>query len=501
MNIEKITENMVGKKVIIEAVVDSVFQTKGPIIVRLRDMTGAITCKTFKKEIVKGIKKEQLIKATLTISVFNDAIEPRIEECVVLEENYTPKIDISKFDFKLNPISNLPKGLVDKIKTIAILIKQAIQESRPIFLRHHGDCDGYSGAIAMEYAITNLIDEFHKRQDMSWKLYSRAPSATPFYDYMDVTKDLAMFLDDGEKFDNKHPLVILLDLGSTSENIMSIKKLNVYETGVIIIDHHNPLNSKVNEFVDVFLNPYDYKLDSNLTAGMLGVEVARFLLNEEMPDYILNLATISGIGDYAQGNFIETFKQMSIKKGYDYSFFEKVAAVMDYEAKHLRFGRSRVMINDLVGKDEKKQKELVELIYEEIKLAYENQLCAVEKYSEIIDLKTHAIIKIPIDDISKRGQFPATGKITGLTLRHYKEKLKKPICVLGYMDDSITFRIDDNLDVEVNKLINYLEKEKKYSLIDGGGHEKAASLKFIKASSDEIMEVILDYLKKAKISK
>ena len=49
--------------------------------------------------------------------------------------------------------SNRYNELENKFLAIAKYIKNTIDNKRPILIKHHNDCDGYSAAIAIEMAI------------------------------------------------------------------------------------------------------------------------------------------------------------------------------------------------------------------------------------------------------------------------------------------------------------------------------------------------------------
>lgn len=67
---------------------------------------------------------------------------------------YGVELDLLGKDFELDKPthtffveSDLLKKLEPKLRKAANLIRNAIKNSQPIFLKHHADCDGYIGGI------------------------------------------------------------------------------------------------------------------------------------------------------------------------------------------------------------------------------------------------------------------------------------------------------------------------------------------------------------------
>ena len=70
------------------------------------------------------------------------------------------------------------------------LIEKSIADKRPVLIRHHADCDGYCGGIAMQRAILSKMYKVHRRESDLFYYFRRLPSKAPYYDYTDVTKDI-----------------------------------------------------------------------------------------------------------------------------------------------------------------------------------------------------------------------------------------------------------------------------------------------------------------------
>ena len=193
-------------------------------------------------------------------------------------------------------------------------IRRAILDGRSILLRHHNDADGICSGVAMEKAIVPLVEQVNPSNDAQYYYFKRSPSKAPFYELEDVVKDLSFALEDKERHGQKLPLIVLLDNGSTEEDIVALMQAKIYDVEVVVIDHHSPgdLITKeekdgeivggtvaVDEYVDTHVNPYLVGGDSQLTAGALATEVAH-IINPEIKDLIKHLPAIAALGDHAE---------------------------------------------------------------------------------------------------------------------------------------------------------------------------------------------------------
>lgn len=383
--------------------------------------------------------------------------------------------------------------LLDKLKQemvkAADKIKKAIAESRLIILKHHADCDGYIGGIAIEFAIKPLVAKKHRSV---WYHFKRTPSKAPYYDYQDSLKDIHSGL--GEiKEGKKPPLVIIVDNGSTKEDLLALKRIRELGFECIVVDHHKPTfkegKAVVAEHTDIFINPYLVGGDSNLTAGMLGVELAMMITKIEN---IEHLPAISGITDKAQGAEFEKYIELAKRKGFSVEHLTKLGRCIDFEAFYIGFFDSSVVSNILLMKLEE-QKKYVDLISYEMEKRVENIIQSAEKYLKMTDAGMFEIIEIEISNLLSRGTFPPSGKATGMIFNHMSEKREKPMIMLGKGEDYITIR--SNIPgFDLNKMIAELIEKLPHTRAEGGGHELAGTVKFAALAKQEVLDFLKKYL-------
>ena len=94
------------------------------------------------------------------------------------------------------------------------------------------------------------------------------------------------------------PLVILVDNGSTEEDVPSMRQAKVYNIDMLVIDHHHP-DEIVDQYLIGHVNPAHVGGDFGVTAGMLCAEIAR-MINPNISDTIKHLPAVSGVGDRSE---------------------------------------------------------------------------------------------------------------------------------------------------------------------------------------------------------
>ncbi|MCK4551047.1 MAG: phosphoesterase, partial [Candidatus Aenigmarchaeota archaeon] len=189
----------------IEGKIESVRQTKGPTVFTISDGTGTLECTGFiapGKRAYPDISDGDMVAATIQVSKNNDKTRREIESISKVSDSMKSALvermaealknqaSVDDIDFIVK--SEKMEKLKEKMKSCASAIKRAIVEGSPIYLRHHADVDGYTGALALEQVILKLINQYHTGEnDAVYKYYNRTPSKAPFYEYADVIRDVA----------------------------------------------------------------------------------------------------------------------------------------------------------------------------------------------------------------------------------------------------------------------------------------------------------------------
>lgn len=254
--------------------------------------------------------------------------EKKVKLQDLIEDALNKRAEPDDVDFLVK--SDVLNRLKPKMREAAQKIRRAILDGRSILLRHHNDADGICSGVAMEKAIVPLVEQVNPSNDAQYYYFKRSPSKAPFYELEDVVKDLSFALEDKERHGQKLPLIVLLDNGSTEEDIVALMQAKIYDVEVVVIDHHSPgdLITKeekdgeivggtvaVDEYVDTHVNPYLVGGDSQLTAGALATEVAH-IINPEIKDLIKHLPAIAALGDHAECGEVYQYLELAAEKGF-----------------------------------------------------------------------------------------------------------------------------------------------------------------------------------------
>ena len=376
--------------------------------------------------------------------------------------------------------------LRQKIEEAAGLIKKRIEERRPLLIRHHADCDGYSGAIAVQRAALVQMEKVVKRESDLHYYLKRLPCKAPFYEYVDAVKDISSFLQDQVRFDRKKPLVIIIDNGSGNEDLLALKKLKLYDANILVIDHHPPA-AENDRFIDMHLNPYLAGADSRITAGMLASEVASSL--GEVADLEL-FAAVSGIADKSEGEEMDSYLKLAGAAGWSKEKLEKLALAIDYEASALGFLEGRYLIDDLMFGDSKLQEKTIVMLNTEIEKERSILKKAVEHYCRSEDKASFTLAEMDMALLSQR---VSAGRAARILFDNMTKEGREAVIIV-HSPDSATLRISKGLSIDVNQIIAALEKELPFAMVSGGGHAKAGTVRFSPGAKDDILASIRRHL-------
>ena len=368
---------------------------------------------------------------------------------------------------------------------VAERLRKAVLENQSILIRHHADADGIIAGLCIEQSCRQLMEKIGVNPD--YNLY-RSPSKAPFYEISDVFRDAVLTKRIIESHGQKKPLVIVLDNGSTPEDVLGVKTMNSLGFEVVVVDHHNPVyieNKKtaVDDFVSIHLNPYIEGLDSQTCAGMLAYEVAR-LVFEEYDNPIL--PAVAGITDHCLIPETEEYIKNSKKSRPE---LEKIGMTIDFIAYNLKFDAGKGLYEQAFVNEN-----FVNIISEEVKKGFETQLQSTLPYLRTQDIGGVIFSSIDLEKYTIRFKYPAPGKV--LSAIHDVVAIEKeaPYITLGCMMDMIILRATKPV-LPVAKIIKRLKKDLPNANVDGGGHECAGAIKFVSAHFTDVLENIKQQVK------
>ncbi len=510
--IGEITSNYVKRPVRIVGEVIQIQQTSGPTIFTISDETSTTWAAAFDEpgiRVYPNINIGNIVEVLGEVNLHSGKIQIESESIEKLhgkESIQARRLIDEAIDKKAEPETTelmIESEILDKLRSrmhlAAKAIRRAIFDGRSILVRHHADADGICAGVAMEKAVIPLIRDINPGSDAEWHFFKRAPSKAPFYEIEDVVKDLSFALEDMERHGQKLPLIVLLDNGSTEEDILALMKAKIYDIEIVVIDHHYPGEVEnervvVDDYVDVHVNPYLVGGNSEITAGALAFEVAK-MINPEIKDLVMHLPGIAAVGDHASSREAQSYIEIADSKGYSREDLEKIATCIDFEAFYLRFMNGRGIIDTILGiGNREKHAKLVEALYKESKKRVKNQLRAALPNLKTQKLPNGVIFNVlDVEKYAFKFTYPAPGKTTGYVhdtmVKKYGEE--NPIVTLSYGPDFGVIRATDAVNqmfgFNLNTIILKLVDEIPEAGIDGGGHECAGSLKFVEGLSKKVL--------------
>lgn len=503
----------VGKKYTFRAKVEVIRQTAGPTLMILNDGTANFTFKAFLRPGARAypeIEVGDVIDVEAEITKRKEGIEGETSSMKKIasaeEEKFNKAVDKIN-EGKINPEvteftieSEVLESLKDRFIEMAKIIRKAVIEGRPIIVRHNADCDGYSSGITIERAILGLMDEISGGDKMlQYQNYRRAPSKAPFYEYEDAVKDLSYWLRDKIKNGAKEPLIIVTDNGSTEEDILAMRQMLLYNAEIVVVDHHFPGEVKdgkvkVDEYVKAHINPYLTGHDSNVCTGMLGYELANFIYKKNNNSVFI--PAMSAILDHTEGVEKEQYIQKAKEEGFSEEYLATLGEIVDMQSFYIRFQEAREFVDDLFGTNMEAQAKIVEMLEPELKRRY----AAVEKvarhYATKEDFGKFYLYSFDGERGTYRGEYPAIGKSTNHIHKVFSEESDKPVITMTFGSTFMTIRADDEVEnISIPEFAAKVMKEMPYTNAEGGGHERAGSVKFVEYGRDDVISLWKQYLR------
>ena len=505
-------EGLVGKLVSIEGEVIQVKQTGGPTIFGVADESGLVSCAAFERAGVRAypeIESEMIVRAIGEVSTRNDQVQLEIRSIIQLwggeasrvEEQIEKGIDkrAEPYDPPLLVESEVISKLRPKMREVAKEIRKAIFKSRPIVIRHHADADGISSAVAMETAILPLLREVGG-PDAEHHNYRRAPSKAPFYELVDITKDLTYALEDQRRHDQKMPLILLMDNGSTEEDVPAMKQAQIYGLEMMVVDHHHP-DEVVDQYLIAHVNPAHAGGDFGITTGMLGTEIAR-MINPDVEEKIKHFPAVSAVGDRSEAPEAERYIKL-VEDRFRLEDLKKIALALDYEAFWLRFNDGRGLINDILclGRLDRHQR-IVELLCEQANAAIEEQLKATMPHVKSQRLPNGIMMNVlDVENFAHKFTFPPPGKTSGevhdLLCKKYQGT---PVVTIGYGPDFAVLRSRGVL-MNIPQMVRDLQEEIKNGGVNGGGHLVVGSIKFVGGMRKVVLARLVEMIAACRVEK
>jgi RecJ-like exonuclease len=498
--VSKATElsKMVGKLIMIKGEIIQVKQTGGPTIFTVADDSGLVFCAAFERAGVRAyaeIDSEMMVKVIGEVSLRNNQVQVEIKsmkrlwgrDASIVKDQIEQVIDQRAEPFATEFLvkSEVMTRLLPAMRQVAKEIRRAVLKSQPIVVRHHADADGITAAVAIESAILPLLKEVGG-PDAEYYNYRRAPSKAPFYELEDVTKDLTYALEDQTRHGQKMPLVVLMDNGSTEEDVPAMRQAQVYGMDMLVVDHHHP-HKIVDQFLIAHVNPAHQGGDFGLTTGMLATEIAR-MIYPQVESKIKHFPAVSAVGDRSEAAEAAEYIRL-VEDKYSRADLKNIALALDYEAFWLRFNEGRGLINDILclGRLDRHRR-IVDLLCEQANAAIDEQLRASMGNVKSTKLPNGIIMSVlDVENFAHKFTFPPPGKTSGEVHDRLCQKFAgKPVVTIGYGPDFAVLR-SRAVRMNIPQMVKELMEEIPNGGVSGGGHLVVGSIKFVGGMRKDVL--------------
>jgi len=389
----------------------------------------------------------------------------------------------------------------EDLRELARTLRRTVLSGRPLRVRHHADGDGMCAAIPVQLALERLIRDVYEDPDAPQHLFKRLPSKAPYYEMEDVTRDLNFALEGRARHGRKLPLLLMLDNGSTEEDVPAYENLTHYDIPIAAVDHHHPDPEAVAPLLDAHVNPYLYGEDYRVTTGMMCVELAR-LIDPSIGDELEHVPAVAGLSDRSKAEAMDDYLALAADAGYDVDDLRDIGEALDYAAHWLRYSEGKTLVNDVLNvgcDDPERHAELVEFLSERAERDVNRQLNALDEHVEHERLASGAhLYRIDVDEYAHRFTYPAPGTTTGELHDSRVKETGDPVITIGYGPDFCVLR-SDGVRLDIPNMVTELNEELPEAGVSGGGHLVVGSIKFVKGRREAVIEALIGKMADAEI--
>ncbi|MFD1684684.1 DHH family phosphoesterase [Halobellus litoreus] len=503
-----------GDSVHVEGQVAQIKQTGGPTLFRVADETGIVSAAAFREAGVRAfpaVDLDDVVRIGGNVESHDGSIQIEVESLTRLdgeaEAEARERLDAAFEDraapASVDPLVDWPafEKLRDDLRDVARLLRRTVLEGRPIRVRHHADGDGMCASVPVQLALEHFIESVHDDEDAPRHLIKRLPSKAPFYEMEDVTRDLNFALEGRARHGQRLPLLLMLDNGSTEEDVPAYENLAHYDMPIAVVDHHHPDPDAVDDLLDAHVNPYLYDEDYRITTGMMCVELAR-MIDPDLTDELRHVPAVAGLADRSKADAMTEFISLAEAEGYDRERLLDVGEALDYAAHWLRYNDGQSLVNDVLNvgcDDEARHDELVDFLATRAERDVDQQMDAAASHLEHERLESGAhLYTVDLDEWAHRFTYPAPGKTTG---KLHDRKVKahgEPVITIGYGPDFAVLR-SDGVRLDIPRMVAELNEEVVGGGVSGGGHLVVGSIKFVKGMREAVIDSLVEKMADAEL--
>lgn len=434
----------VGERIRIEGRVVDIRQTGGPTIFEIRDEAGVAECAAFKEAGVRAypeIEVGDLIRLTGEVERRRGGVQIETESLKPLSEADADAV-VTRLDDALeskahpgevDPLVEDPalSDLDEAIADAAGTIRRAVIESRPIVLRHTATADGYVAGAAIERAVLPLVRDQHDRDDAEYHYFDRQPLDGEDYDMNAATSDVTRMLDNRARHDEKLPLVVLVDTGSTEESRDGIELLDVYDVDRLVIDSHPGFET--GDLADGVVSEGEQGTTTVLAANVAcGVG--------EVREEIAHLPAVSYWEEAP-----ESYADLASEAGYDADTARELREAVALEAYYQAYEDKRELVADLLFAGDDDVRSLASHVSEQFRAKLDEELDTVHPHVELREGDVTVAV-LDTDAFTHRFDFPPTALLLDALFRDLRADHER-LVVVGVDEADLQIRSTEEFDV------------------------------------------------------
>ncbi len=505
-------DSLIGDSVRIDGEVVQANQTGGPTIFQVRDADGVVPCAAFEAAGVRAypdVSVGDLVRVTGEVEQRNGAVQVETEDVAPLDEDAAVALrerldEATEERATPDDVDTLVEwsaldAMHDDLAHVARLVREAVLTGRPVRMRHHADGDGMCAAVPMERAVRRFVEDVYADPEAPRHMVKRLPTKAPYYEMEDGIRDLNFALGDRDRHAHRLPLLVLLDNGSTAEDVPSYEAVGEYDVPVVAVDHHHPDPEAVEPHLEEHVNPYLYGEDYAVTTGMMAVEIAR-MVDPSITDSVRHLPAIGGVADRSEADAMRDYVALAEAEGYDDADLQDVSEALDYAAYHLRYSAGRGLVDDVLGLgDRERQADLVDHLAGSSREAVDAQLAAADEHVSVERLDNGAYLyRLNVEEHARRFEYPAPGRTTAAVHDRRVAESGDPVITVGYGPDFAVLR-SDGVRLDIPEMVSGLKQEVDGGGVSGGGHLVVGSIKFLPGRREEVLDALVDRIAEAEV--
>ncbi len=439
-------EESIGERVRIEGRVVDVQQTGGPTIFEVRDETGVAECAAFKEAGVRAypeIEVGDLIRLTGEVErrrggvqIETESLKPLADaDAETVLERLDDALEAESHPGELSLLADDPalSDLDGAIADAAGTIRRAVIESRPIVLRHTATADGYLAGVAIERAVLPLIRDQHDRADAEYHYFDRQPLDGEDYGMAAATSDVTRMLDNRARHDEKLPLVVLVDTGSTAESRDGIELLDVYDVDRLVID--SDPGFETSDVADGVVTDDDEPVTTTVLAANVACGVG------DVRDEIAHLPAVSYWEEAP-----EKYAALAREAGYDVDTARELREAVALEAYYQAYEDKRELVADLLFAGDDDVRSLASHVSEQFRAKLDDELDTVRPHVETREVEGTTVAVLDTDAFTHRFDFPPTALMLDALFRDLRDEHDR-LVVVGLDEADLQIRSSEGIDV------------------------------------------------------